>query len=173
MTIEKFNQTIDTWIEGLHQYSIEELRMKPSPTGWSMGQLYKHLISETQYYISRIEVCVVSNRNSKKEMTNEGKEMFLNNSFPDERLQGGPANSKIPQPLTKDGLLQEFMDLRRAMNEAAVSMKQSAFNGKAKHPGLGYFSATDWLQFADMHMRHHFRQKARLDEFLQSTRQLT
>ena len=170
MGIENFNQTIDSWIDSLHHYSIDDLTMKPSPTSWSMGQLYKHLISETLYYISRIEICIASNRNSGKEMTNEGKVMLHNNSFPDERLQGGPANENIPQPSSRDGLIEEFLNLRRAMNDAAISMERTTSKGKARHPGLGYFNAADWLQFADMHMRHHLRQKARIDEFLQSTR---
>ncbi|HMG91625.1 MAG TPA: DinB family protein [Chryseolinea sp.] len=170
MSIEHFNHTIDTWIADLQRYSIDDLRAKPSPTSWSMGQLYKHLISETQFYISRMKVCVLRNRNSNKEMTPEGKQMFHNNSFPDERLQGGPSNSKIPQPVNKEELVEEFMDLRRVMNESALSMKETVFNGKAKHPGLGYLNASEWLQFADMHMRHHLRQKKRIDEYLISSR---
>jgi hypothetical protein len=38
--------------------------------------------------------------------------------------------------------------------------------GKTRHPGLLYFSALEWLRFAEMHMRHHFRQKKRIDEAL-------
>ena len=104
------------------------------------------------------------------EMTTEGKQMFRNNSFPDKRLLGGPSNSKMPQPVNKEELVEEFMDLRRAMNEAALLMKETVHNGKAKHPGLGYLNASEWLQFADMHMRHHLRQKKRVDEFLMSSR---
>ena len=170
MPIELFNQTIDTWIDNLQRYSIEDLTAKPTPTSWSMGQLYKHLIADTRFYISRIKVCVASSRNTNKEMTPEGKEMFRNNSFPDERLQGAPSNSMIPQPVNKEELIEEFMALRREMNSAAVLMKETVYKGKAKHPGLAYLNASEWLQFADMHMRHHFRQKKRIDEFLISSR---
>lgn len=103
-------------------------------------------------------------------MSMEGKEMFINNSFPDERLQGGPANLNISQPLSKDTLMEEFVMLRRQMNDAAHLITTSRFHGKSKHPGLNYFSADEWIQFADMHMRHHLRQKARIDEFLTSSR---
>jgi hypothetical protein len=170
MSIENFNQTIDTWIADLQQYSIDDLTAKPGPTSWSMGQLYKHLISETQFYISRIKVCVLSNRNSSQEMTTEGKEMFRNNCFPDERLLGAPSNSRIPQPNNKEELVEELIALRMAMNNAEVSMKETVFNGKAKHPGLAYLSASEWLQFADMHMRHHLRQMRRIDDFLRASR---
>jgi hypothetical protein len=31
---------------------------------------------------------------------------------------------------------------------------------------LLFFNAPEWLQFAEMHMRHHFRQKMRIDDRL-------
>ena len=52
------------------------------------------------------------------------------------------------------------------MNDKALVMNGTVFNGKAKHPGLNYLNASEWLQFADMHMRHHLRQKKRIDDFL-------
>jgi hypothetical protein len=42
----------------------------------------------------------------------------------------------------------------------------SSVQGKAMHPGLHYLSAREWLQFSEMHFRHHLRQKERLDAFL-------
>ena len=170
MSIEDFNQTIDTWIDALQRYSIEDLTAKPSPDSWSMGQLYNHIIDETEFYVGRIRICTSSNRNSNREMSMEGKEMFRNNAFPDERLKGAPSNSRIPQPKSKEELVKKFMDLRMAMNDTAVVMKETFFNGKAKHPGHNYLNASEWLQFADMHMRHHLRQKKRIDDSLRSSR---
>lgn len=48
MLIEDFNRTIDIWIKQLDQYSFKQLRAKPSPTSWSLGQVYIHLIDETK-----------------------------------------------------------------------------------------------------------------------------
>lgn len=166
MSIESFNKTIDEWTNALQRYSLSELLDKPSPSMWSLGQLYNHLISETLHYISRADICLSSNRNARKEMTVDGKEMFRNNSFPDERLTGPPSNAQIPQPVSKEVLISQFMRLKKAMNDRAALMKKSAFCGKAKHPGLNYLTASEWLQFADMHMRHHLRQKKRLDDYL-------
>ena len=63
MPIESFNKTIDEWINSLQHYNVKELLAKPSPTSWSLGQLYNHLINETSYYISRMDICISSNRN--------------------------------------------------------------------------------------------------------------
>lgn len=166
MSIQSFNNTVQTWLDELQNYSFGELIAKPSPSDWSVGQLYKHLISETGYYVGRIYACTKSNRNSNKEMTSEGKEMFKNNSFPDQRLEGGPANSRITQPESKASLIGEFNELRSSINDVAIIVQSARFYGKSKHPGLGYFSAVEWIQFADMHMRHHLRQKKRIDDFL-------
>jgi hypothetical protein len=170
MTDREFNKTLDHWLTALQRYSFEDLINKPSPQSWSMGQLYVHLINETRHYITRINVCISSNRNATKEMAPEGKEMFRNNSFPDERLAGPPSNSRIPQPLSKEALVTEFSDLRKTMNDVIVMMQSTVYHGKAKHPGLQYFNAVEWLQFADMHMRHHLRQKMRIDDFLRLSR---
>ena len=169
MSIESFNKTIDTWTHALQRYTFEDLIAKQSPSTWSLGQLYNHLISETSHYISRIDICISNNRNARKQMTEEGKAMFQNNSFPDERLVGPPSNDQTLQPASKEELLAQFKRLKEAMNERAALMKVSAFHGKSKHPGLNYFNAAEWLQFADMHMRHHFNQKKRLDHHLRST----
>lgn len=168
MSIDSFNKTIDEWTNALQRYSWEDLTAKQTPSTWSLGQLYNHLISETKYYISRIDFCISSNRYANKEMTAEGQAMFRNNSFPDERLTGPPSNDRIPQPGDKQILTSQFIQLKQDMNDRASIMEKSKFRGKSKHPGLDYFTAAEWIQFADMHMRHHLKQKKRIEEYLKS-----
>ena len=52
------------------------------------------------------------------------------------------------------------------MNNAATQIANSKSKGKTKHPGLNYFNANEWLQFAEMHLRHHLKQEKRIEEFL-------
>ena len=92
--------------------------------------------------------------------------MFLNNDFPDAILEGPPSNAFTPQPESKDQLLTELLQLKDEMTKAEALIAASQFNGKTKHSGLGYFTASEWMQFAEMHFRHHLRQKKRLDDFL-------
>jgi hypothetical protein len=51
MLIDYFNLIIDYWIDELDHYTFEQICRKPSPEGWSLGQLYMHLIENTNYYI--------------------------------------------------------------------------------------------------------------------------
>jgi len=168
MLLEDFNRTIDFWIAALEQYDFVQLCTKPAPTSWSLGQLYLHLIGDTNFFVEQIRICVSNNEHSHEEASPNAKMMFLNNDFPNEALEGSPANAHIPQPDNKEQLMINLLMLKAKMNDAALLISESTFKGKTKHPGLNYFSANEWLQFAEMHFRHHLRQKKRIDAFLKA-----
>ena len=52
------------------------------------------------------------------------------------------------------------------MNDAAAQIENNKSRGKTKHPGFNYFNAIEWLQFAEMHLRHHLKQKERIEKNL-------
>jgi len=168
MTIENFNHTIDLWISELKKYNYAQLCSKPAPTKWSMGQMYTHLIDDALFYIEEIKICVTNNDHIEAQPSAAAQTMFLNNDFPDEMIEGSPDNASIPQPESKEQLMDDLVNLKSEMNKAAHLISESTFIGKTKHPGLNYFSARQWLQFADMHFRHHLRQKKRIDAFLKA-----
>ena len=166
MLIEDFNQTLDGWIKELEQYNITQLSGKPSATSWSLGQLYMHLIQSTHFFIKQIQICVSTDDNAKEESSANAKAMFLKNEFPDAILEGPPSNANTPQPVSKNQLVSELIHLKDEINKVEFLVGVSQFNGKTKHFGLGYFTANEWLQFAEMHFRHHLRQKKRLDDYI-------
>lgn len=166
MLIEDFNRAIDYWIKALEMYDLPVLRTRPAPASWSLGQLYHHLIDDTNYYIEQIKICVSTNVNAEKVASPTAKALFCNNSFPDEVIEGAPSNAHIVQPESKEQLKSCLKNLKDEMNDVAILIKESDNKGKTKHPGLDFFGAEEWLQFAEMHFRHHIRQKKRIDDFL-------
>ncbi len=164
MLIDDFNYTIDIWIKELKQYDFIQLCAKPSPKSWSLGQVYMHLIEDTNYYIEKIKICVSTDNNENEEASPYAKTMFLNNDFPDEVIEGAPANSRIPQPGNKEQLMKCLVSLKDEMNNIEILISKSPFKGKTKHPGLNYFNANEWFRFAEMHLRHHLRQKKRIED---------
>jgi len=166
--IDDFNHTIGIWIKELERYEFVHLCSKPSPHSWSLGQMYLHLITDTKFYIEQIKICITTNDHATEEPSPNGKAMLSNNDFPDEALEGAPSNAHIPQPESKEQLHKELIDIKAEMNDLAIRMAESPYHGKTKHPGLDYFGARDWLQFADMHFRHHLRQKKRIDNYLKN-----
>ena len=168
MLVVDFDDTIDSWVRDLDNYTLTELRCKPSPLGWSLGQLYFHLVKNTQYYIEQAKICLSSNDQVHDEASPEAIAMFTNNEFPNAIIEGPDTNISPPQPNSKEDLKNALLNLKQEVINATIQVSHNRNRGKKKHPGLGYFSANDWLQFADMHFRHHLRQKKRINDFLKT-----
>lgn len=160
------SKTIDIWLSELEQYKFDELCIKPSPNSWSLGQLYVHIIEATDYFIEEAKICTTNNENKDEKAASEAKAMFLNNEFPDIQIEGPPSNDLTEQPQNKEQLIRGLLSLKKKAKNVETLISNSTFKGKTKHPGLKYFSAYEWLQFADMHIKHHFRQQKRIVEFL-------
>jgi hypothetical protein len=166
MKTEQLKHTIDNWIKELDQYTINQLWSQPSLNTWSLGQVYMHLIGETTYFIEQVKICAATNDNETEEASQDAKTMFLNNCFPDEIIEGPPSNAYTPQPRSKEQVINRLAELKNEIDTVEILISKNVCKGKTKHPGLNYFNAVEWLQFADMHFRHHLRQKKRIDEFL-------
>lgn len=163
--LENFNRTTETWLFSLDQYTMAQLLRQPIPRSWSMGQVYVHIVGETEYYISQMEEARHGVLLATGVKTPEGESMFAHHAFPDLALDS-PTNANMPQPASKEQLYQGLLHNRDRVNAIYSQFDPEQLQGKTRHPGLGYFSSLDWLQFADMHMRHHLRQKARIDAAL-------
>ena len=165
--IESFNNTIDQWISALERYDETTLGRKPFPGSWSLGQVYMHLLDETRFYILQIELCLSCEDHADRTMTVGGRQIFENNAFPNERIQGDPVSAaNMPQPSSKQDLLVEMHELRMQMNELGIQIMNSARSGKTQHPGQGWLNAEEWFRYAEMHMRHHLKQRVRIEAAL-------
>lgn len=168
MLVEDFNRTIEIWIKDLDEYDFIQICTKPSPVSWSIGQVCNHLVAEANHYVGQIKICVSTDDNEFEEASANAKRMFLNNDFPDEVIEGPATNRYVPQPESKEQLMSSLLKLRDEMNKLGVLISESLFQGKTRHPGLNYFNAEEWFQFAGMHFRHHLRQKKRIDDYLKT-----
>lgn len=165
MAVTELETTIDTWINALHHYDLDVLQTKPNKNSWSLGQVYIHILNDTNYYIEQIESCLSHRENQFEEMTGFAAKLFLNNGFPDEKIEGDPvASQAIRQPTDKVDLTEQMTQLKARLLLLCMKVAKSNSIGKTKHPGLGYFNAREWLKFSEMHMRHHLRQKGRIED---------
>lgn len=166
MRLQQFNDTITGWINYLDDYTLEQLQQQPLPGSWSLGQVYVHLIDDTRYQVAQMKIALSTQEHAAAKMHPDAVAMFDNNGFPDVRIQGPATNEVIRQPATRQELMQALVQIRNEVNEAWANVDPSRAIGKSLHPGLHFFSALEWLQFMEMHMRHHVRQKERIDEVL-------
>ncbi|RPD44179.1 DinB family protein [Paracnuella aquatica] len=164
--MDELEDALMTWKNALADYNEAMLLQKPALNSWSMGQLYMHLVAETSFYLTQVDACLRSPQNSDQQPTAEGKAMLAANSFPDMRIEGPPTNALVQQPADKAQLIAGFDDLLKTLQRVNAQAANSLAVGKTAHPGLGFLNAAEWAQFAAMHLRHHLRQKARIDSFL-------
>jgi hypothetical protein len=168
--MKDFNHTLDNYIKELEYSDFSSLYTKPSPSSWSLGQLYMHIIEATHHYLEEANNCLSTEENSGEEMSPNGKTIFINNEFPDELIEGPESNNDTPQPKSKEELMQKLFALREKINQTQQLISKNSSQGKTKHPGLDYFNAREWFQFAEMHLRHHERQKKRIKDFLSTNK---
>jgi hypothetical protein len=169
MLIDNFNKTIDVWIDELQHYSINKLLIKPDTASWSMGQLYMHVIEETNWYFEQIGLCFDSKEHLIQTMKESAKSIFQNDSFPDDIIKGDPfISDNVNQPTDWQTLQVDFHKLKKDANEIWLEIEKAAIPGKAEHPGLGFLGPLEWFQYAEMHMRHHAKQKGRINNFLET-----
>lgn len=166
MSAEHFYGTIDNWLKELDNYSFEQLMIKPADDSWSLGQVYIHLIEATDYFLKQVETCLKTNENENENCLPAARQMFINDALPDMRLNGPPSNAKTAQPASKEQLQKGLLNLKEEIKRIESIKHNNTFKGKTKHFGLQYFNADEWLQFAEMHFRHHERQRQRIEGFL-------
>ena len=169
MVIDDLHKTLQTWVDALKDYDNRSLLIKPAIDSWSIGQVYMHLIDETIFFLSQARACLSTNKNAEETASAEGLQMLSNNSFPDELIDSPPSNQFLQQPTSREQILTGLEQIRVHIDEVQLLLKQSTFRGKSKHPGLQYLDAHQWCQFAEMHLRHHFKQKQRIDEYLRDS----
>lgn len=165
--LEQFNHTIQHWIDQLDSYSIEMLRQRPQADAWSLGQVYVHIIEDTTFYLEQMKDALASqNRDAERSMRSRARIMFENNEFPDMALENPFNDINLRQPQSKDELLEALRFIKDEVNRLFDHIDITTAKGKTEHPGFAFFDAFEWLQFGEMHMRHHLRQKRRIDERL-------
>ncbi|OJV14785.1 MAG: hypothetical protein BGO21_19025 [Dyadobacter sp. 50-39] len=169
MRVKDYHHTIDIWLQSLETYDIARLLAQPGPGCWSLGQVYMHILDETEFFFSQIKTCLASNDHAMEECTSEARKMLRDNAFPDAILEGPPSNALVRQPASRQLLADRLLRLKVLVTETDQLIAKSLFHGKARHPGLHYLCAEEWFQFSEMHFRHHLRQKARIESFLERT----
>jgi len=164
--LNSFNETIQKWIDFLDDYTLEMLVQKPNDNSWSLGQVYTHITDDTAWFVEQMAAAMQTNADSEKEMHEHARIMLQNNSFPDVMIEGPATGIFIKQPESKQEVRGKLLAIKAEVNKLYASFNPSKAIGKTRHPGLLYFNTLDWLQFAEMHLRHHFRQKNRIDQQL-------
>lgn len=163
-----FEQMAQLWIDALNAYDEEQFSRRP-PEGWSVGQLYYHIVQSANYFqLAMLEQCAGGEAaETDEEMNERGKPIFEQGAFPPIQIKGNsPLHDAMPQPASIDQARADLMSLIIRMRMTAPLVAQANPRRKTPHPGLGMLNAQEWYHLVLMHFRHHLHQKSRINAWL-------
>lgn len=166
---ENFKSVAETWLSALDNYSLGELQKKPSDEQWSLGQVYTHCLGAGQgFFMRNAKKCIRGEADATDAGKNEvGEMIYQRGGFPDQRFgMPQPVAAQPPQPESVDQLRETLQVQLQKMGELAREMEGFDEKVKVSHPIFGNLNAREWYIGHAMHLNHHLRQKARIDEFL-------
>ena len=163
-----FLEDLDKWQSIVRQHGLDKLQRQPEPNQWSIGQVINHFIIETEWYFEQARKAIVDTQNLQKPKSTMITKWFDVNSFPDVRFKGPEDLENPKQPKSKKELVDKIERLKNGILDLAGTLSTELFQGKAEHPGHQFLTAQEWFQYAEMHCRHHFRQKGRIKNVIDS-----
>lgn len=163
-------QLLQQWDLLLESQSLETLQLRENGQGWTLGQLFMHLVQSTVYFSKQINTCLQSEAHQDEPLLPKAAVLFKAGSLPDKRIDGPASNSQTPEPESIAYLHDSFRRLIEKFGQLESAIAAQPSSGKARHPGdLGYFDAGEWMQFTAMHLQHHFGQYDRIIRANQQT----
>ncbi|GIP22042.1 DinB family protein [Paenibacillus sp. J22TS3] len=158
--------------ENVNRFGLEQLQQVHTEGGWSLGQMYVHLIGSALYMQLRsAQRCLEGEEELSREAfkTEVGEAVFKLGGFPPIRVQVPPSPQYTPQqPTSREQLLDGFKEVLEQMKALEPKLENYDEQYKAPHPRLGALSAMEWFALTEMHYRHHLLQEERLLQALES-----
>lgn len=169
--LQRFQESTARYVEELSHFTMEELTTQPSPSDWSIGQMYVHLYQSALYMqLANVEKCRTGSDVTTGDKTEIGQKVFAGGEIPPIRVQVPPSPAYTPvQPESKEQILEGLNAAAARMQEVEPHLHEISLAHKIVHPGFGALNGQEWFQLVEMHYRHHFRQLDRLkSELLQN-----
>lgn len=168
--LNKFELTTNKWLNALSQYSEEEFNMKPSDNDWSLAEVYDHINQVSNECLTRAMAC--AKNKGQNGHSGFGPAIFsLMGSFPPVKLKikkipVGLEKIYAPQKINKTEAEKQLNEIKLKMKYSIQQIKFAGNDNRIEHWAGGWFNAKQWYQNAEMHIRHHLRQKKRIDKFI-------
>ncbi|MCZ8519595.1 MULTISPECIES: DinB family protein [Paenibacillus] len=162
-------ELIEVYKSDLQRYSMEQLRHVPQHGGWSLGQMYHHLIAAALDYLDQVELCISASEEQVGGKTEAGEQLYAAGAFPQVKIKlpegygDAPSNSE-----SKDDLRRGLDLVLKRMSECEKSVHAASPNCKVQHGGFGWLNSREWFDLIGMHFRHHLRQKSELEQHLEA-----
>lgn len=166
---KNLSNTFEIYLSSLPSYTHEAFDFKKEEDIWSLGQMYEHLYTSGIYFfLANINRCLEKRKGTLDAAPNKsGFFVLKNNEIPEGKYER-PDTGRNPEPVSRGiqfyeknlpQLLTEFLK-----KEDLVSNDSGEY--RTEHPYFGFLNAREWYQSMEIHLRHHLRQKAELESYI-------
>ncbi len=165
---KRLEVTANVWEKELEKYSDEDFQSKSAHNLWTIGQVYEHITSNSlNFHAVQIERCLLSSVNTFKTKSLIGYLCLTLKRIPHIKIKISPEENIEPsQPVDIQFIKNRLNEVKEQFFYLALAIDSSKIKGKINHPGMGYLHAKEWLVFIEMHIRHHWKDKQKIDSFL-------
>ena len=84
--LNEFLSALSLYKESIIKYTIDQLKQKPDAESWSLGQLYIHLLDDTNWYFDQIEIALKENEHQFEATSEKAKQILESGSFGEEKI---------------------------------------------------------------------------------------
>jgi hypothetical protein len=158
---------IESYKQSLGKYTLEQLRHIPAEGVWSLAQMYDHVTVVAHWYLGEAEACAASEAAQDSGKTEFGEKLFRDGGFPPVKIRLPDEMNQPPDNSgTSASLFERLEQLEKRIDGLGQKLYKTHPSLKREHGGFGWLNAMEWHQLAEMHFRHHLRQKGELEERL-------
>ena len=151
--------SLDFYRSFLQNVNAEDFEKIPNDGGWSLGQIYSHIIGANKMSHIAFEKCLSKTAEIKTRKPHWKVRLILFfGKFPPGKIKAPEAVAAAVKSFTKEEASNQLIKFIKKVEEYDYNSKNLDVNYKMKHPRLGYLDALSWSRFMVIHTNHHQKQ---------------
>jgi hypothetical protein len=145
--------------------SIPDVQFKQTPPvgGWSYSEVYSHIWDASLLSLEPIKNCIKGVGKNEPTKLIPRLILFFGSLPPGRYKVPKRIESRVKKITKRDAeeLIDQFLiELEIDYNQIVNASPEI----KNQHPRLGYFNASQWLRFIEIHLKHHYKQLQRIEK---------
>jgi hypothetical protein len=158
------DQTLDTYRDLLDMVTDEQFAETPKNGGWSIAEVYSHVLQATLGASIAIERCINGTCDtSRKGLSLIGRFVLFFRRFPGRvKTPKAEASRMTVAKISKEDARNLIIKCRGRIDTIAPRIADETGIHKIKHTRMGMLNGKQWFRFALIHLKHHLKQIDRI-----------
>lgn len=162
-SVVSIKDAIGVYLNWLKELDEDDFVKPPPSGGWSYSEVCCHVIQVNVRSILAVEKCIYAKPNLRGTGPNLIARLILYlGRFPPVKIRSAPNIAGIVKPVSKEDARNDLILFANKLQDLSVKLLKVPSENRVRHPRLGMLNCREWLQFINIHMRHHVKQLERI-----------